>query len=142
MISQQLLVLIPICLYVIVGIISLTMAYKNLFSKRFLPFHEKVSNATWDEIGAGAQDVVLALMKVSGLGFLIVGLTLIIFPVVNYFENDPFVRYAIPLLALIYCIGLSIINFFLFVRSQSNTPWKRSIYAAIIIGIAVIVSML
>ena len=42
--------IIPILLFVIIGVISMVMAIKNLFSTKFLPFHEKAANKPWDEI--------------------------------------------------------------------------------------------
>jgi hypothetical protein len=59
------------------------MAYKSLFSKKFLPFHEQAAGKPWHTVEDGLQRVVLALMKVSGLGFLVVGLLLIIFPIIK-----------------------------------------------------------
>ncbi len=86
----------PVCLYVLVGIISLTMAYKNLFSNRFIPFHEKAAGKPWDQVDNGLQAVVIALMRVSGLGFLVVTLLLTIFPIANYYLHNTFIKYAVP----------------------------------------------
>jgi hypothetical protein len=134
--------IIPICLYMLVGIISLIMAYKNILSSKFIPFHEKAAGKTWNDIEKGIQSVILALMKVSGLGFLVVALMLMIFPIVNYFDNNSFVRYAIPAISLLYCFGLFIINYRLYVQTKVKTPWKGSLYAAIIISLGLILSLI
>lgn len=42
--------IIPVCLYMIVGIFSMTMAYKNIFSDRFIAFHEQAAGKSWDDI--------------------------------------------------------------------------------------------
>jgi hypothetical protein len=134
--------IIPVFLYMIVGIISLTMAYKNIFSTKFIPFQEQAAGKSWNDIEKGIQFVIIALMKVSGLGFLVVALLLMIFPFVSYFYNNPFVQYAIPAISLLYCFGLFLFNYHLYVQTKVKTPWKRSLYAATIIGLSIILSLL
>ncbi|MGO9482844.1 MAG: hypothetical protein ACLP05_13825 [Candidatus Kryptoniota bacterium] len=70
--------IIPVFLYMIVGVVSLTMAYKNLFSNRLIAFQEKAAGKSWNEIEKGLQSVIIALMRVSGLGFLVVALMLMV----------------------------------------------------------------
>ncbi len=132
--------IIPVCLYMIVGVISMTMAYKNIFAKRIIPFQEQAAGKSWNDIEKGVQFVIIALMKVSGLGFFVVALLLMIFPVVNYFDNNSFVQYAIPTISILYCFGLFLFNYHLYIRTKVNTPWKRSLYAAIIISVGLILS--
>jgi FtsH-binding integral membrane protein len=80
-------------------------------------------------------------MKISGLGFLVTGLILIIFPIVNLFVQDEFVEYMIPCISLVFCTGLFVINFKLHKQTKSDTPWKGSLYAVIFIIIGIIISM-
>ena len=87
---------ITIVLYGFVGAVSLKMAFKNLFSKKYLLFHEKAAGRSWEEIDKPLQVVIMALMRISGLGFLMTGLLLLIFPVVNHFMHNEFLRYSIP----------------------------------------------
>lgn len=133
--------LIPICLYMVVGLISLTMAYKSIFSTRFIPFHEKAAGKTWDQVDNGLQSVIIALMRVSGLGFLVVALLLIIFPLFNYYYKNSFIQYAVPMISLVYCFGLFLFNYQLHTKTNAETPWKRSLYAALVILIGFIISL-
>jgi hypothetical protein len=132
--------IIPIIIYAFVGIISLIMAYKSLFSKRFILFHEKAAATTMDKLEKPLQSVILALMRVSGLGFLVTALLLLIFPMVNYFAPDEFVKYSIPLISLIFSTGLFLINYNLHKQTKSATPWLGAIYAMICIIIGLIIS--
>ena len=134
--------IIPILLYMIIGVISMVMAFKNLFSTRYLPFHEKAANKQWDEIDTSLKLVILSLLRLSGLGFLIISILLLVFPVINYFVPNMFYKYSIPIIALIYCTGLFIINFLLYRRTKEDTPWKRSLYAAMILIVGIIISIL
>jgi len=129
----SLLPLIPICLYMVVGIVSAVMAFKSLTWRTFLPFHERAAGLPWDSLGAGGQAVVLALMRVSGLGFLVVALLLVVFPVVTYGDQGLFMRFAVPSVALLYCVGLLVINFRLSAKTGVTTPWKGALYAALLL---------
>jgi hypothetical protein len=131
---------IPIGLYMVVGLVSLTMAYKSILSKGFLPFHEEAAGKSWDKIGTGLQFVVIALMRVSGIGFLVVGCQLTIFPIVDHFNHDPFVHYAIPAISLLYCFGLFLINHQLSIKTRARTPWRGSLCAAVILALGIIIS--
>jgi hypothetical protein len=137
---NEILRIIPVVLYLAVGIISLLMAVKLLFSKKFLPFHEAAYGKNWEDVDLKLQPVIIALMKISGLGFLMVAILLSAFLVYNYFMPDSFLKYSIPLVALFFCTGLFIINYNLFKISKAETPWKKSLYAMIIIIISIVIS--
>ena len=130
--------IISIALYFIVGVICLVMAYKSIFSNKYLPFHEEAAGKAWDNVDESLQYVILTILKISGLGFLVVGLLLIIFPCVNYFRSDTFIKYSIPIIALIYCIGLFLFNYYLHKKTGANTPWIGSVIAMVIILIGII----
>ena len=138
----EVLKLIPAVLYIIVGIISMIMAYKSLFSDKFLPFHEKASNKIWDEIESPLQIVILTFMRLTGLGFLIVSILLLIFPIINYYCPNRIYEYFIPGLALVFCSGLFLINYSLYRKTKANTPWKGSLYAMIALISGIIISIL
>jgi hypothetical protein len=130
----------PLFLYFLVGIVSLMMAYKSIFSTRFLPFHEQAAGKSWENIDPGVQTVIRALMKVSGLGFLTVALLLLILPIINYFDHKSLFQYLLPVIAFLYCLGLFFVNHRLAVETTAKTPWKGSLYAAVFIGIGMVLS--
>jgi hypothetical protein len=139
---REIVKLVPVLLYFMVGVISLVMAYKSLFLKKFIPFHEQAAGRSLDSLDQPLQQVIIALMRVSGLGFLVVALLLCIFPAVNYFHPDAFAKYAVPVLAFIYCSGLFMANFYLYKQTQAKTPWKGALAAILIILIGIVISSL
>ena len=92
---NEILKIIPSVLYFIIGCVSMIMAVKSLSSKQFLPFHQKAYGKSWDDVDKNLQDVIIALLKTSGLGFLVVSLLLLSFPVVCYFNSSLYVKYAV-----------------------------------------------
>lgn len=139
---KEILKIIPILLYLIVGVISMVMAVKSLFSTKFLPFHEKAASKRWDEIDNPLKLVILTFMRLAGLGFLIISILLLVFPVINYFIPNNFYGYSIPIVALIYCTGLFVINYLLNKKTKADTPWKGSLYAMLAIIVGIIISIL
>jgi hypothetical protein len=139
---RELLKIIPILLYAFVGVISMVMAIKNLFSTRFLPFHEKAANKPWNEIDNSLKQIILSLLRLIGLGFLIISILLLAFPIINYFIPNEFYKYSIPFVAFIYCTGLFIFNYSLYKRTKADTPWKGSLYAMFAIITGMIISIL
>ena len=130
----------PICIYMLVGIVSIIMAFKSIFSTKFLPFHERAAGLSWDALESGLQSVVLALMKVSGLGFLVVALFLMLVPIISYGNSNMLLQLAVPSISLLFCVGLFLINYQLQIKTGANTPWKGSLYAATLIVIAIGIS--
>jgi len=134
--------IISIALYFLTGIICLLMAIKTLFAERLLPFHEQASGISWDKLDKPLQTVILTVIHISGLGFLVVFLLLTIFPAVNYFVHDNFVTYSIPVISMIFCLGLFIFNYSLYKKTKAKTPWQGSLIALFTILISLIISLL
>jgi hypothetical protein len=120
---------VTIILYAIVGVMSLIMALKSLLSKKFIKFQEEAAAKQWEEIEKPLQFVILALIRISGLGFLVIALLLLIFPIINYFRHDNFIKFSIPLVSSIFCLGLFLINYFLHKNTKSETPYRGSLIA-------------
>jgi hypothetical protein len=134
--------LIPLVLYFLVGVVSLLMAFKGLFAKKFLPFHEQAAGRVWDGIEQPMRSLILSFMRITGLGFLIMSVLLMVFAIVNYFRPDAFYEYFIPLMALIYCAGLFVINYILYIKTKADTPWKKSLFAMSALLAGIIISVI
>ena len=132
---------VPVILYLMVGIVSLVMAKKSLLSERFIPFHENAAGMPLEQLDQRLQNVILALMKTTGLGFLVVGIQLVVFPILNYFMPGPVSELGIPLACEIFCFGLFLVNYRLHKKSGVTTPWKNSLIAMVIIGVGIILSI-
>lgn len=137
---NKLLGIIPVILYFITGIISLIMTFHQLFSKKFMPFQENASGIVLESLGKPLQLVILTILRIAGLGFLIEALLLTVFPAVNYFYPDEFLKYSVPIVALIYSSGLALFNYDLYKNTKAQTPWKGSFFAAIIIIAGIVIS--
>jgi hypothetical protein len=129
-------------LYFITGVICLIMAFKSITAKKYLPFHEKAAGISWEIIDKSLQNVILTIIRISGLGFLVVFLLLTIFPVFNYSRQETYIKYMVPLIALIFCFGLFLFNYLLYKKTNAKTPWTGSLIAMIIILFSLIISLI
>jgi len=120
--------------YLLVALVALSMARTGLTAQRMLPFHELAAGISWAEVGSGLRAVLLTLTRTVGLGFLVVALLLIGFPVAQFVHPGSATAYGPPALALIYCGGLAVVNHRLEATTGSPTPWKGSLYAAVLIA--------
>jgi hypothetical protein len=134
--------LIALLIYVFLALICLVMALKTFSSKKFLPFHEKAADRTWESIDNPLQIVIITLLRISGLGFFTVFLFLIVFPVVNYLKPVYTFEYLIPIIPFVFCLGLFIFNYSLFRKTKVNTPWKGALFSMILIIVAFCLSLL
>lgn len=125
-----------VVLFFVVGVICLSMAYSTMFAKQYLPFHEQGAGMKWEEHSPNLQATILTLVNLSGLGFLIVGLMLLVLPILNSFDHSLVLTVSIPILALVFCAGLLFFNYNLHKKTKADTPWKGTIAAILIIIVA------
>jgi hypothetical protein len=134
--------LISIGIYFVAGIICFVMAFKSMLAKKFLPFQEEASGTKWEKLKEPLRHTMLTMLRISGLGFLIVGLCLTVFPPVNYFVYDGFIRLAVPALSSMFCLGLFWFNYDLYKKTGASTPWKNSLIAMFVIMAGMAISFL
>jgi len=133
--------LVSIVPYCSIGIVSYLMFYRTTFGGKLLPFQESAAGKHWEEIEPGLRAVLLALLRLSGLGFLVVGTLLIVFPVEGLVRGNTFDTLAAPAVALFYSVGLVLINHKLARATKAPTPWKRSLSAAALILVGIILEL-
>jgi hypothetical protein len=119
--------------FFLVGLVCLVMAVSNLAAKKYLPFHEQAASTPWTEIEERLRMVILALLRLSGLGFLVVALLLLSYPAVDQLSPSAVHRFGVPGLASLYCLGLALVNRALTRSSGTPTPWKGSLYALLLL---------
>jgi hypothetical protein len=134
--------IIPQALYFFVGLVSLIMALKNLSAVKYLPFHEQASGRKWEDIDGNLRIVILFLLRITGLGFLMMGILLIAYAITAFFIKDDFLKYAIPLCALVFTSGLFLFSYKLYKKTNADTPWKKSLVIIFFLIIGFIISII
>jgi hypothetical protein len=130
--------LMAVALETAVALVALVMARKCVSAGRWLPFHERGAKASWDSLAAPVQQVVLTLLRLTGFGFLVVGLLLLAGAVAVRLAADDFARLTPPGVAVVYCAGLSWANLRLHRATGAPTPWRGALAAAFLLVAAIV----
>ena len=85
--------------------------------------------------------MILALLRQSGLGFLLTGLLLFVGAAATLASLGLVAEFAPPLLALVFCSGLYVVNGRLGAATGAATPARESLYACIAICAGLAVSL-
>ena len=64
--------------YAIVAAISLIFGLIYLTRTQFMPYHSLALAKSWFEVEPNTQTLILALMRVAGVGFLATGMTILV----------------------------------------------------------------
>jgi hypothetical protein len=112
-----------------VALLAFVMARNGLAAGRLLPFHERASGRDWEALSAAERAVALALTRSLGLGFLITGLALLA-AAGEVLLGAAGLAAALAGLAVVFTVGLAVINHRLQAAVGTPTPWKGSLYAA------------
>jgi hypothetical protein len=134
--------LLSLVIYLILGIICLIMALKTIITKKFLPFHEKAAGKDWQTIDLPLQQVIITLLRITGIGFLTVFLFLFSFPIMNYLKPATELKFLIPIIPFIFCLGLFVFNYSLFKKTNVKTPWRGALISMVAIAIGFYLSLL
>jgi hypothetical protein len=107
-----------------------------------LPFHEQASGASWEALDERLKLVVLAILRVSGLGFLVVAAYMLVLPPILLHSPSRLLVAMVPAPALAFTAGLFVVNYRLHRKTGAATPWKGSAAAALALAAGMVLSFL
>ena len=129
-------------LFLIVGLITFIIGLRFLLSKRFFNYHREAIGLEWDDINKSIQLIILAIMKMAGIGIVCLSVLIITYPFLVFTYDNIFVKYLVPIISLIFWTGTFGITFKVHKKTKANTPWKGSLFSIILIFIAILISIL
>src|SRR5512134_3717360 len=88
-----------------------------LLRPQFMPYHAAAVGLAWEEVPPAFQVLILALMKSLGGAMLATALALVAMLWVPFRKGERWVRYAIPVVSLLYSIPALYVT--LFVRAST-----------------------
>jgi hypothetical protein len=131
--------IITISCYSIVGIASLIMGLIYLLSKKFTNYHAQAVNKKWDEIDEKVRIVMLALLKLGGVGFFITGISMI--GVLDILYKN-FIGFLVAtVIGLFFWISSLIITARIKYLTKANSPVLPSLLNVVLLFIGVISSI-
>ena len=125
--------IIALACYLLAILMSLAFALMYLFRSEFMPYHSAAIGVGWTQLDPKFQTLFLALMRVCGGGWLAVAAALTILLAVPFRRNEPWSRWAIPLIAL--CAAVPTLYATLLVKSKTpaSPPWFGPAVAMVLV---------
>jgi hypothetical protein len=126
----------------LVAILGYIFAFLYVFRQEFMPYHANAVNESWAQVDPKMQVLILALMRVSGGGWLgvSIAMTILLF---KYCKTDQ-----LWLMTSLFFIGLAIVVPTLLAtllvknHSGSNPPWIAAAFAIFLLLVGWILALI
>ena len=105
---------------------------KFLTSDKIFSYHEEVISEKWSNLDIKIRFLFITLLRVIGISTILISSIIILTGVYVYFSKCFFVLIVNLLITSIYLGGLFFISFNVYLKTKSNTPWKRMLIFLIV----------
>ncbi len=126
---------IALAAYLLIGFVDLVLGVIYVSSNQFLSYHSQAVGAAWEDMGAGTQTLILALMKLAGGGWLALGFVTIAFAWAGLKGNNTLARWALPIGTVIFWSASLSATWSVFRQTGAQTPWVPSL---VVMGVTLV----
>ena len=116
-----------LAIYFVIGAVSIVLGVRYFSSKEFMSYHSQAVGAPWQEIDLGAQTLILALMKVAGAGWFVLGFFTIILALAAFKTGSAVARWTLPMGTLIFYSASFAATWGVYKETGAPTPWGQSL---------------
>ncbi len=113
-----------------------------LFRSEFMPYHAVAVGKSWAEVEPAFQILILALMKVTGGGFLASAFAIGIFLFKAFRKGQRWSFWAIPITGLIASLSSLYVTINVTVNTPASPPWIAAALGTILLTVGFIFSLL
>ncbi|MFC6636858.1 hypothetical protein ACFQDR_05770 [Sulfitobacter sediminilitoris] len=89
-------------MYIITGIVSVTMGAIYLFTPEFMPYHSDAVGRAWQDLQDSEQVLFGALLDVAGAGWISLGVAVIVLAIVPVRRGELWARFLVPVLLVVF----------------------------------------
>ena len=94
-----------LAIYLVIGAIDIVLGVRYFSAKEFMSYHSQAVGAPWQELDLGVQTVILALMKIAGAGWFVLGFFTIILALAAFKTGSAVVRWTLPMGTVIFYLA-------------------------------------
>jgi len=116
-----------LAIYLFIGAIDIILGVRYFSSKEFMSYHSQAVGAPWQEVDLGAQTLILALMKVAGAGWFVLGFFTIILALAAFKTGSAVARWTLPMGTLIFYLASFAATWGVYQETGAPTPWGQSL---------------
>jgi len=129
-------------LYGLISLLGFIFAYIYLFRSEFMPYHAIAVGKDWADVAPEFQVLILALMRVSGGGWLGVAIGILICLIAFIRTGKSWIHPSILFIGLAGLIPTLLATLLVRNNSPANPPWYAAAIGITIIAITFILSFL
>ena len=116
-----------LAIYLVIGAIDIVLGVRYFSSKQFMSYHSQAVNAPWQDVELGTQTLILALMKIAGTGWFVLGFFTIILALAAFKTGSAVARWTLPMGTLIFYLASFVATWGVYQETGAPTPWGQSL---------------
>lgn len=134
--------IISFCCFALVGFMGFVFAFFYLTRMEFMPYHADAVGLQWQDVNPHIQVLIIALMRVSGGGWLAtsIGITFLLIGRIKY--KMPYLSLVLVLIGLAAMIPTLIATLYVKHHSSANPPWLAATGGIVLLVIAYILEQI
>jgi len=118
---------IALAIYVVIGAIDIVLGLRYFSSTEFMSYHSQAVGVPWQEVDLGFQTLILALMKVAGAGWFVLGFFTIILALAAFKTSSAVARWTLPMATIIFYLASFVATWGVYQETGAPTPWGPSL---------------
>ena len=128
--------------YGLVGLLGFVFAYIYLFRPEFMPYHADAVGSSWNEMDASIKVLIIALMRVSGGGWLATSLSITLLLVARIKFQKIYFGFALVLVGLGGLIPTLYATLYVRANSPAEPPWMAAAGGILLLVIALVMDFI
>lgn len=124
-----------LAIYLVIGVIDIVLGVRYFSATEFMSYHSQAVGAPWQELDLGVQTLILALMKIAGAGWFVLGFFTIILAFAAFKTASAVMRWTLPMGTVIFYLASFAATWGVCQVTGAPTPWGQSL---VMIGFALL----
>jgi hypothetical protein len=116
-----------LAIYFVIGAVNIVLGLRYFSSNEFMSYHSQAVGAPWQEVDLGVQTLTLALMKVAGGGWFILGFFTVTLALSAFKTGSAVARWTLPMGTLIFYLASFSATWGVYQETGAPTPWGQSL---------------
>jgi hypothetical protein len=110
------------------------------FSPTLMSYHQQVIGRTWEELGTGIRIIFHAMLKATGAGFLVTGISGLLLLFIPFKRGEDWASWALPFILLFWNAGVAYVSAGIALKAGVVTPWPIPVLGMVMLIVALIFS--
>jgi len=124
---------IAFALYFLVALVLLGFGVRYFFAAQLMPYHAETTGTDWKSLSEGYQIVFLTLYRATGVGMLVVGISILVLLMLPYRQGQPWSRWALSGIGVVYGLLSTYLTLAYQAETTANVPWQGPIVSIVVV---------